>query len=437
MTLVELMIAIAIGSMLTLGFMSMFKSQVQGSVDQEVFVSRLDLEKPVIELFSKDDVCSFLLSDPSQSSTASPPNRSIDSFDASITTSLNPAIINVANLPVKNSATSPVFASVGKPASLLSTKLIITKMKFNIRPSVPPDLFLADFEIEFNQPLKTRKINNILIQDIQIETDSTSPTSAKTIIGCGLKESLAQRIIFTTTSTWTVPVGIRKVFVSMAGGGGSGLGWRISSNSSTGHSGGYVFSQPVNVTPGEVMQVVVGKGGKGYAPLSTGIPATPGPPYFIHKNPPGDDGLGGYPGEASKFISPVFGNLLECAGGSGATVGGIDNYSGSQVAGDLAGATTGSGSPTSTSPNRVAAGIYANAGGPGRCGPGPASYGLGNPGTTKWGLQSGSKPGGITPFGRGSGGEVSIYGCYVNATLVGTCIFPADGRDGIVYIDIW
>lgn len=90
-------------------------------------------------------------------------------------------------------------------------------MKFNIRPNRPPDLFLADFEIEFNQPLKTRKISNIIVRDIQIATDSTTPITAKRIIGCGgLGEALAQRIMFTSNATWTVPVGVRRAFVTMA-----------------------------------------------------------------------------------------------------------------------------------------------------------------------------------------------------------------------------
>lgn len=435
-SLVELIIAIGIGGVITLGVMSMFKNQSKLTIEQEVLISRLDLERPVIELFEGNSICTFLLTDSTQSATATPPNRSTDSFNATTATEANPAIIEINKLPIKDKFDSTIIASIGKPASSLSNKLIVTGMKFKLRPVDPPDLFVADFEIEFNQPLKNRKIENILVKNIQVVTDKTTPNNNKKIAGCGIRELEAQRIVFISSGTWKVPLGVTKVFVTMAGGGGSGLGWRVVNSLTTGNSGGYVFSQPVSVKPGETMQVIVGKGGKGYGAYNSGVPSSVAP-YFIYKNPSGDDGLGGYPGESSKLVSPTFGTVLECAGGSGAIIGGVDNYSGSPVAGNMAGANTGSGTPSFSSPNRVASGPYAVAGEPGRCGPGPSDYGKGNPGNSQYNMNSGLRMGGRTPFGRGSGGDVSVWGCYVDASTSGTCIFPDDGRDGVVYIDIW
>jgi hypothetical protein len=219
----------------------------------------------------------------------------------------------------------------------------------------------------------------------------------------------------------------------MAGGGGSGSGWRVISTTQTGHSGGYVFSQPVNLVAGETMQVTVGKGGQAYAPYAT-VPAQPGPPYYIYAAPAGDDGLGGYPGGSSMLVSPSAGTLLSCAGGSGTSSGGIDNYSGGKVAGNYDGAQYGGGSPTYPAPNRVATGPFATANWPGACG--PAAYGVGNQGTQSWSVSSGNRSGGKTPFGYGSGGDLSVWGCYVTATYVGTCIFPQAARDGVVFIDV-
>lgn len=240
--------------------------------------------------------------------------------------------------------------------------------------------------------------------------------------------------MFISTQSWTVPAGVSSAFVTMAAGGGSGLGWRVSSTYITGASGGYVFSQPVNFIAGEVIQVVVGQGGQAFAPYDTGIPVASNPRYHVQANPPGDDGLGGYPGTASKLVSPSRGTLLECDGGSGATSGGIDNYSGSLVAGNVSGATIGSGLPNYSAPNRMAAGPYASAGGPGACG--PANYGVGNVGTTSWNMSSGNHTGGSTPFGYGSGGDVGVFSCYVNTTDMGTCISPSPGRSGVVFIDV-
>jgi type II secretory pathway pseudopilin PulG len=240
-----------------------------------------------------------------------------------------------------------------------------------------------------------------------------------------VKAPNAYRYMFTSSQAWTVPAGVSSAFVTMAGGGGSGAGWRVISATFTGPSGGYVFSQPVNLVAGETVSVVVGKGGIAYAPYYVGV---------IGYAPAGDDGLGGYPGGASQLISPSIGTLLQCAGGSGASFGGIDSYSGGKVAGNLDGATTGSASPTLSSPNRIAAGPYEMSSGPGACG--PASYGIGNAGAITYGITSGSRDGGKTPFGYGSGGGITAWGCYVTATTTGTCIFPSPGRDGVVFIDV-
>lgn len=431
-SLVELMVAIGIGGFLTVVVMSLVDSQVKDSVDQQVIISRLDLEQPVINFINDGELCTFLLNDSSQAL-----NRSSDTFNANGLSDTNPFVINVKNLLVKKDAASPAFATVGKPASLLSNKLLINNMKFSIKPNRPPDLFLADFEVEFNQPLKTRHISNIIIRDIQIATDSTTPKNAKKIIGCGgLGESLAQRIMFTSNGTWTVPVGVRRAFVTMAGGGGSGVGWRVSSSITTGHSGGYIFSQPIKVNPGEVMTIIVGKGGKGYPAIRTNNFADVGPPHYIHAAG-ADDGLAGYPGESTKLISPTMGTIIECAGGSGAIIGGIDSYAGGMMAGGVSGILTGSGNPPYPSPSRPASGPYARAAAAGTCGPGPVNYGVGNPGITKFNYTSGTSLGGSTPFGYGSGGDISVFGCYVNATTQGTCVFPGDGNSGVVYIDIW
>lgn len=429
-SLVELMVAVGIGGFLTVVLMSLVDTQIKDSVDQQVIISRLDLEQPVINFINDGELCTFLLNDPSQAG-----NRSSDTFNASGLSDTTPFVINVKNLLVRKDAAAPAFATVGKPASLLSNKLLITNMKFSIKPNRPPDLFLADFEVEFNQPLKTRPISKIIIRDIQIATDSTTPINAKKIIGCGgLGESLAQRIMFTSNGTWTVPVGIRRVFVTMAGGGGSGVGWRVASSMTSGHSGGYIFSQPTKVKPGEVMTIIVGKGGKGYPAIRTSVFADVGPPHYIFASG-ADDGLGGYPGESSKLISPTMGTLLECAGGSGAAINGIDSYSGGLMAGGVTGIISTSGNPNWPSPNRIAAGPYAQLNNAGTCGAG--GYGVGNRGSDKYNFTSGTIEGGPTPFGYGSGGDITAFGCYVNATTTGTCVFPDDGSDGVVYIDIW
>jgi hypothetical protein len=236
------------------------------------------------------------------------------------------------------------------------------------------------------------------------------------------------RFSFNTSRAWTVPVGVRSAFVTMAGGGGSGWGWRIVNAQQAGHSGGYVFSTPVALVGGETVQITVGKGAISYGPIGNGVGVN------VHSAPAGDDGLSGYPGTHSSIVSPTRGEVLRCDGGSGATPGGVDGYGGGAVAGNLAGAIVGGSVPLYPAPNRVAVGPYATGGGPGACG--PNKFGIGTYGASTWVVGSGSSSGGLTPLGAGSGGGIGRSGCYVTASITGTCISPQPGRDGIVHIDV-
>lgn len=244
----------------------------------------------------------------------------------------------------------------------------------------------------------------------------------------------AHRYLFTESTQWTVPDGVKSALVTMAGGGASGYGWRFSGQYATGSSGGFIFSAPVNLKAGEKITVQVGLGGRGVNTIMTNRPVTGYPNYRVFTNPTDDDGLGGYPGESTKLISPSDGVLLECAGGSGAYAGGVDDFAGTPVPGNVPGARAFSGFPNYPSPNRRAAGNYTNPDGPGACG--PNNYGVGNPGNISWQAISGVYSGGTTPFGYGSGGSIYITGCYVHETVMGTCINSYPGRGGVVMIDV-
>ena len=176
------------------------------------------------------------------------------------------------------------------------------------------------------------------------------------------------------------------------------------------------------------MQVTVGKGGVAYGPVGDKVGMN------VHHAPAGDDGLSGYPGSHSSIVSPTKGELLRCDGGSGATPGSVDDFSGSAVAGNLAGANTGSGNPPHPVTNRPAEGPCVTPGGPGACG--PDNFGIGTYGASTWVVGSGSTSGGLTPLGAGSGGSIGRYGCYVTPSFIGTCVSPQPGRDGIVHIDV-
>jgi hypothetical protein len=99
------------------------------------------------------------------------------------------------------------------------------------------------------------------------------------------------RYVFTGSTTWTVPAGVKSALVSEAGGGTGGVsGFDYGPDQPTvmisGSSGGFALSYPVTLTPGATINIVVGSGG-----------------------PPGGYPTGG-PGGTS-----AFGNYLTCTGG--------------------------------------------------------------------------------------------------------------------------
>ena len=119
--------------------------------------------------------------------------------------------------------------------------------------------------------------------------------------------------------TFTPAANVSTVLVTMIAGGGGGAGLRGDTNAAGrggGGSGEYCLRQPVEVTPGVGVTVVIGAGGAG------GI-----------GNNPGNPGCDGSPGTASSF-----GNYIVCNPGLGApaTTSTILGGSGGGVGGTIA-----------------------------------------------------------------------------------------------------
>lgn len=88
--------------------------------------------------------------------------------------------------------------------------------------------------------------------------------------------------IYTQNSTFVVPQNVTKLsctFIGAGGGGGGGYIVSSSSNYRTGGSGGgsgyQVIDHECDVTPAETLDVVVGEGGTGANPTSSGYPTPP------------------------------------------------------------------------------------------------------------------------------------------------------------------
>lgn len=70
-------------------------------------------------------------------------------------------------------------------------------------------------------------------------------------------------VLVTTTSNWTVPVGVRVVYATLTGGGGAGGGAdaAATAGSGGGSAGATILRYPIIVTPGEVLEVTIGAAG--------------------------------------------------------------------------------------------------------------------------------------------------------------------------------
>ena len=68
---------------------------------------------------------------------------------------------------------------------------------------------------------------------------------------------------FTSSSTFTVPENVFSIFVTMCGGGG-GRDVKVYNNyvHGGGGAGGYYINYPISVTPGDVLTITIGAGGK-------------------------------------------------------------------------------------------------------------------------------------------------------------------------------
>lgn len=103
--------------------------------------------------------------------------------------------------------------------------------------------------------------------------NSSAWASGDTVVMTGLgiwghttpSTSLAHIFIFTTSGTFTAPVGVNNILLTMIAGGGGGGGMTASINGGAGGggSGAYVIGYPYKVTTGNSYTVTVGAGGAG------------------------------------------------------------------------------------------------------------------------------------------------------------------------------
>ena len=216
---------------------------------------------------------------------------------------------------------------------------------------------------------------------------------------------------FTTAGSFTVPANVTTLYISgCAGGGGGGGGAGNKTEGAAGSCGGgggageFLEDEPVAVTPGQVIQIVIGaEGSGGGAGAPDGKSATPG----------SDGG------------DTILGSLMTLSGGKGGEEGKNPGVSGA------AGGIGGDGFPKGGSGSDGSAKVD-NAGWPGASGAGGAgSFGGGGP-CQRSGIATPDSPifEGISAsgFGSGGGGGAASY------TGIGPGGTGGDGSPGFVRI---
>lgn len=200
----------------------------------------------------------------------------------------------------------------------------------------------------------------------------------------------------TSTRTWAVPAGWRKIKVCVVGGGGAGGNgeWDSDSWPAGGGGGGYVINTgDISVTPGQTFSVTVGSGGAA-STSRQGIGGTGGQSKFGSYTANG--GQGGSVAKSGNAPSGRYG------GGAGGCGGGAGSRPNNATNGGAGGTNGGDGETTST-------GYTSLEGGKGQGTTTKAfttgtAYAGGGGGGTKWGL-SGYSGGAGGAYGGGSGGK--------------------------------
>ena len=218
--------------------------------------------------------------------------------------------------------------------------------------------------------------------------------------GVGIGDGL-RRVSFTANGTWVVPSYVDSILVSGVGGGGGGGGGggTVGSTGSVGGGGGGgggagqpAIKQPITVTPGDSLSVVIGAGGAGG-------------PGGANTGAAGANGSGA--GNTTVTNTTTATTLLTLTGGSGGGGGGGQTSTTAGVTAGGAGGLGGAGAPTGSDGSD---GNFTGNGGPGGSSPFGGGGGLGRAATT--GSYGDSYGGG---YGSGGGGGGGAYGVNANA----------------------
>lgn len=215
----------------------------------------------------------------------------------------------------------------------------------------------------------------------------TGPTSFTGFPTFNVGSSLGPQIqLFSINGTFTIPVGVVKVKVTVVGAGGAGGGSTAANSGASGGAGGAAIKYLSGLTPGNTILVVVGTGGLGVSGASgnAGLPCSISSGTQVITTVTANPGTGGGTGAGTQF-----------GGSGGSAINGDLNFPGNAGTPNLSSsATTGVSGPGS---------IFGGGGqnvfqGPGNPGTAPGAGGSGTGSNGAGNLAGGNGANGIVIF---------------------------------------
>lgn len=171
MSLVEVLVAVGIMSIVALSFATMMSNQQKEAKAVSETLAKLDLEKLLIAALADGSICSFEL-------TQGP-----TTFDSTLLASATPPVLTLPSIHAASNAAAPLLVANNAQASPSSNSLTVQSIKFEaITNAGNANQYLADLKISFNSGT-VRSIRPIALKMI-LNTSSASPANAKLITSC-------------------------------------------------------------------------------------------------------------------------------------------------------------------------------------------------------------------------------------------------------------
>lgn len=177
LSLIEVMVSLAIGSIVMMAFTSMMSSQQSQLRAVSQKLELLSLETIMLKEFSKSDVCTWQLA-----------GKLVDLRGSLTVTRPSPTILQLAQLHQGLDAASPILVQSGSLLPGSPDNVRVDSIEFrDIYPTGSPNEYRGTLQVNFNAQSLVYAMQPARLSQI-ITVDATNPGSAK-IVSCATSQS--------------------------------------------------------------------------------------------------------------------------------------------------------------------------------------------------------------------------------------------------------